>query len=251
VLRRVSVTVGREAIESARAEMLALFPEGFEESERGGELVLSAYTDARGESRMAAAFGDAVATDVPADWEERWKRFHRPVTAGGIWIVPPWEDPPRGADFVVIDPGRAFGTGAHPTTRLCLELISELEAGSLLDIGCGSGVLSIAAARLGFAPVVGLDRDPHAIGAARANAAANGLELDFEQADALVVPLPKADVSIANLTAELVAQVGGRVSSPLLVTSGYFEAHAPNLPRFRPVGRRTLDGWAADLHARE
>jgi len=251
VLRRVSVTVGRDALEGARAEMLALFPEGFEESERGEELVLSAYTDSRGERRMAAAFGDVVATDVPTDWEERWKRFHRPVSAGGIWIVPPWEDPPQGADFILIDPGRAFGTGAHPTTRLSLDFVGELEPGSLLDIGCGSGVLSIAAAKLGFAPVIGLDFDPHAIEAANANAAVNGLELDFEQADALVAQLPDSDVAIANISAELVAQVGKRVRSPLLVTSGYFEAHMPSLPRFRAVARRTLDGWAADLHVRE
>jgi ribosomal protein L11 methyltransferase len=250
-LRRVSVTVGRDAVESARAEMLALFPEGFEESERGDELVLSAYTDGRGEGLMAAAFGDVVATDVSADWEERWKRFHRPVSAGGVWIVPPWEDPPRGADFVIIDPGRAFGTGAHPTTRLCLEILGDLEPGSLVDIGCGSGVLSIAAAKLGFGPVVGLDSDEHAVEAARTNAAANRLALDFEQADALVEPLPEADVAVANMTAELVAQVGRRVDCSLLVSSGYFEAHVPALPRFRAVGRRTLDGWAADLYARE
>jgi ribosomal protein L11 methyltransferase len=231
--------------------MLALFPEGFEESERGDDLVLSAYTDARGEGRMAAVFGKVAATDVPTDWEERWKRFHRPVSAGGIWIVPPWEDPPRDADFVVIDPGRAFGTGAHPTTRLCLELVSELERGSLLDIGCGSGVLAIAAAKLGFAPVAGMDSDPHAVEAARVNAAANGLELDFELADALVELLPEADVAIANISAELVAQVGERVRCALLVTSGYFEPHVPSLPRFRAIGRRTLDGWAADLHVRE
>ena len=231
--------------------MLALFPEGFEEAERGDELVLSAYTDARGEERMAAAFGEVAAADVPADWEERWKRFHRPVSAAGIWIVPPWEDPPQGADAVVIDPGRAFGTGAHPTTRLCLELLGELEQGSLLDIGCGSGVLSIAAAKLGFAPVVGLDSDAHAVEAARANAAANGLQLEFARADARVAPLPEADVAIANMTAELVAQVGERVHCAFFVTSGYFEPHVPRLSRFRSIGRRTIDGWAADLHARE
>jgi len=231
--------------------MLALFPEGFEESERGDELVLSAYTDARGEGRMTAAFGDVTAADVPTDWEERWKRFHRPVSAGGIWIVPPWEDPPRGADAVLIDPGRAFGTGAHPTTRLCLELISELEPGSLLDIGCGSGVLAIAAAKFGFAPVIGLDADPHAVEAARANAVVNRLELEFERSDALVEPLPEADVAIANVSAELVAEVGERVECTLFVTSGYFEAHVPSLPRFRTIDRRTLEGWAADLHARE
>ena len=231
--------------------MLALFPEGFEESERGAELVLSAYTDARGEGRMAASFGEVTATDVPTDWVERWKRFHRPVSAGGIWIVPPWEDPPRGADAVLIDPGRAFGTGAHPTTRLCLELISELEPGSLLDIGCGSGVLAIAAAKFGFAPVIGLDADPHAVEAARANAVVNRLELEFERSDALVEPLPEADVAIANVSAELVAEVGERVECTLFVTSGYFEAHVPSLPRFRTIDRRTLERWAADLHARE
>jgi len=231
--------------------MLALFPEGFEESERGDELVLSAYTDARGEGRMAAAFGEVTTTDVPADWVERWKRFHRPVNAGGIWIVPPWEDPPRGADSVLIDPGRAFGTGAHPTTRLCLDVVSELEPGSLLDIGCGSGVLAIAAAKLGFAPVIGLDSDRHAVEAARANAAANRLELEFEQADARVEPLPQADVAVANVSAEVVAEVAERVDCSLFVTSGYFEAHVPSLPRFRTIDRRTLEGWAADLHARE
>jgi len=231
--------------------MLALFPEGFEEAERGDDLVLSAYTDARGQERAEAAFGDVAVTDVPADWEERWKHFHRPISAGGIWIVPPWEDPPVGADSVVIDPGRAFGTGAHPTTRLCLELLGELEHGSLLDIGCGSGVLSIAAAKLGFAPVVGMDSDPHAVEAARANAAANGLALEFERADARIAPLPKSDVAIANMTAELVAQVGERVDCAFFVTAGYFEPHVPSLSRFRVIGRRTLDGWAADLHVRE
>jgi ribosomal protein L11 methyltransferase len=231
--------------------MLALFPEGFEESERGDELVLSAYTDARGEGRMAATFEEVTTTDVPADWVERWKRFHRPVSAGGIWIVPPWEDPPRGAESVLIDPGRAFGTGAHPTTRLCLDVVSELEPGSLLDIGCGSGVLAIAAAKLGFAPVIGLDSDRHAVEAARANAAANRLELEFEQADARVEPLPQADVAVANVSAAVVAEVAERVDCSLFVTSGYFEAHVPSLPRFRTIDRRTLEGWAADLHARE
>ena len=75
--------------------MLALFPEGFEEAERGDEFELSAYTDAGGEARMSAVFGVVAAKEVPADWEERWKHFHRPVRAGRIWIVPPWEQAPR------------------------------------------------------------------------------------------------------------------------------------------------------------
>jgi ribosomal protein L11 methyltransferase len=231
--------------------MLALFPEGFEEAERGDAYELSAYTDDGGEARMSAVFGPVAAKDVPVDWEERWKHFHRPVRAGRIWIVPPWEQGPQGEESITIDPGRAFGTGAHPTTRLCLELVSELEPASLVDVGCGSGVVAIAAAKLGFAPVIGLDSDPHAITAAEANASVNGVELDLQRVDARVDPLPRTDVGVANISEELVAAVGPRLECALLVTSGYFEPHVPRLPGFRTIARRRLDGWAADLHSRE
>jgi ribosomal protein L11 methyltransferase len=231
--------------------MLALFPEGFEEAERGDAFELSAYTHAGGEARMSAVFGAVAAKDVPRGWEERWKHFHRPVRAGRIWVVPPWEQAPRAEESITIDPGRAFGTGAHPTTRLCLELVSELEPGSLLDVGCGSGVVAIAAATLGFAPVVGLDIDPNAIEAAQANAGTNGSEVDFRRADARVEPLPQADVAVANISEQLVAAVAPRLECALLLTSGYFEPHVPRLAGFRAIGRRRLDGWAADLHARE
>jgi ribosomal protein L11 methyltransferase len=231
--------------------MLSLFPEGFEEAERGDEFELSAYTDAGGEARMSAVFGAVAAKDVPPDWEERWKHFHRPVRAGRIWIVPPWEPASPDEESITIDPGRAFGTGSHPTTRLCLEVLGDLEPAALLDVGCGSGVLVIAAAKLGFAPVTGIDSDPNAIAAAQANAALNGFELDFREADARVAPLPSADVAVANISEALVAAVGPRLDCKLLVTSGYFEPHVPELPGFRAIGRRTVDGWAADLHARQ
>jgi ribosomal protein L11 methyltransferase len=231
--------------------MLELFPEGFEEAERGGLYELSAYTDAGGEARMEDAFGAVVASDVPSDWEDRWKRFHRPVRAGGVWIVPPWEDDRNYEQAITIDPGRAFGTGAHPTTRLCLELISELEPGSLLDVGCGSGVLAIGGARLGFRPVIGLDNDVRAIEAAGRNAAANGLEPEFRLLDALADPLPASDLAVVNISAEAVAAIAPRVDCEVLVTSGYFEPHVPAIAGFRSLDRRTLEGWAADLHGRQ
>ena len=231
--------------------MLALFPEGFEEGDEGSELELRAYTDSDGEARARAEFGAVATGEVPSDWEERWKRFHRPVTAGGFWVGPPWERPPAGAEAITIDPGRAFGTGGHPTTRLCLELLRGLPRGSLLDVGCGSGVLAIAAAKLGHAPVIALDRDEAAVAAATRNAAANGVALGVRRADALAERMPASDVAVANISAEVVARVAPRLRCALLVTSGYFEPHVPAPPGFRPVERLALEGWAADLHARE
>ncbi|HEX6490201.1 MAG TPA: 50S ribosomal protein L11 methyltransferase [Gaiellaceae bacterium] len=231
--------------------MLALFPEGFEEAERGEELELSAYTDSVGERRAEVGFGTIEATDVDPGWAYRWREFHRPIRAGGLWVGPPWEEPPPREPAIVIDPGRAFGTGAHPTTRLCLELLSGVPRGPLLDVGCGSGVLSIAAVRLGFAPVTAVDCDSHALEAAGRNARANGVELGLMQADGRSGSLPPAGIGILNISLELVQEIGPRLECDLLVTSGYFEAHTPRLARFSIRERRTLAGWAADLHARE
>ena len=230
--------------------MLELFPEGFEEIERHDGVELVAYTDASGEERLWHAFGTAQGTSVAKGWEDAWRRFHRPVRVGALWVGPPWEEPDRDAVAVVIDPGRAFGTGAHPTTRLCLELLERLPRGSVLDVGCGSGVLAIAAAKLGFGPVVGIDVDPQAVEATRANAAANGVELDVEQLDAVAQPLPEAEVALANITLAAVERVGARVDARRLLASGYLQADEPDLPRWRRVERRRADGWAADLYER-
>src|SRR5262249_34985123 len=134
-------------------------------------------------------------TDVPEGWEDRWREFHHGVKVGRFWVGPPWELPEAVPGFqpgvggfaadassqpetISIEPGRAFGTGTHPTTRLTLELLQTLEPGSLLDVGCGSGVLSIAAAKLGFAPVLAVDLDEAAVEATRANAEANEVTVE-------------------------------------------------------------------------
>jgi ribosomal protein L11 methyltransferase len=231
--------------------MLELFPEGFEELDHPDGLELVAYTDDAGEERLWAAFGEVTAEELPADWEKRWREFHRPVRIGRLWIGPPWETPPPDAEAVVVDPGRAFGTGGHATTRLCLRLLAGLERGSLLDVGSGSGVLAIAASRLGFGPVVAVDRDSSAIDATRRNAAVNGAAVEARLADALEDGLPRADVAVANISLEAVEQIVPRLDAATVVTSGYLERGAPRTEGLRHEQRLTEGGWAADLFRRE
>ena len=123
----------------------------------------------------------------------------------------------------MIDPGQAFGTGAHPTTRLCLELLLELEPkGSFVDVGCGSGVLAIVAAKLGFTPVLALDYDPAAIAATNENAAANGVSLEVRAFDLRAEQVPDCDLVAANVLAgPLVAWAASqRELPPVLILSG-------------------------------
>ena len=228
--------------------MLELFPEGFEEVEAGRTLELAAYTDEAGETRLRAVFGAASAAPLADDWAERWRAFHDGVRVGGLWVGPPWEEPPSDALAVVVDPGRAFGTGAHATTRLCLEFLQLLPRGSLVDVGCGSGVLALAAAKLGFEPVVALDSDPAAVEATRENTSRNGVKLEVRLADALADPLPATDVAVANITGEAIPWLPLR--SVLAVTSGYLASEEIGLPAYAHSERRTLDGWASDLFRR-
>ena len=218
------------------------------EEERGARVELVAYGDAA--LRVLAAFPDARTSEVESGWEDRWRAFHRPVRIGPLWVGPPWEEPPKGAVAVVVDPGRAFGTGAHPTTRLCLELLLAEKPGSVLDVGCGSGVLAIAAAKLGHGPVVAVDIDESAVAATSANAALNGVEVVTQHLDATAAPLPRADVALANIALGAVERLGGRLDAARAVTSGYLAADLPRLEHFRRIDRHELDGWAADVHTR-
>ena len=250
-MRRVRVTVPAELAEEARAQLLELFPQGFEEREAGGGVELAAYTDAGGEARVRRAFGAVEGEDVEPGWEDRWRDFHRPVRIGELWVGPPWEAAPAGAVAVVIDPGRAFGTGAHATTRLCLELVLAEPRGSLLDVGCGSGVLAIAAAKLGFAPVTAIDDDPVALEVAAQNAGLNDVRIDFHLSDATAARLPAADLVVANIALAPLRALAGRLDCARAITSGYLEADELALPGFRRLRRLAAEGWAADLHERK
>jgi ribosomal protein L11 methyltransferase len=228
--------------------MIELFPHGFEEIDRDDGVELVAYTDARGEERLWHAFGGARGADVAEDWRERWKEFHRPIRVGPLWIGPSWHDPPEEATAIVIDPGRAFGTGAHPTTRLCVELLLELEPTSVVDLGCGSGVLAVVAAKCGFAPVIALDADENAVAATIANAAANDVVIEARPADVLADELPAVDLAVANISRSTLEALAPRLRSTHLVSSGYLPTDPIELPPLRHVRRLTRDGWAADFH---
>jgi ribosomal protein L11 methyltransferase len=172
------------------------------------------------------------------------------VRVGRLWVGPPWETPDADAIAIVVDPGRAFGTGAHPTTRLCLELLEGLPRTSVLDVGCGSGVLSIAAAKLGFGPILAVDVEAAAVEAARANAAANRVEIEVSQLDALTSPLPRGDLVVANIALAAVEQIPAHPEAVRFVTSGYLQSDEPALEGWTRVERRRADGWAADLFER-
>ncbi len=245
---RAAVTVASDRAEELRARFIELAAEGFEEHERAGLVELAAYGPAA--ERVVAAFPEAAVSDVGDDWFERWREFHQPVRIGSLWVGPPWLDPPADALAVVIDPGQAFGTGAHPTSRLCLELLLEQPAGSMLDIGCGSGVLAIAAARLGFSPVIAVDLDETSARVANENALLNGVQLDVRVLDARAEQLPAAALAVANVSLDVVQALAGRVVSPRLITAGYLASDRPVLEGFDCLERRELDGWAADLFAR-
>lgn len=233
--------------EIARARLLTLAPAGFEEVEAGGSLELAAYTDRVGEERIREVFERVSVAPVTQGWEDAWRAFHRPVRAGGLWIGPPWESAPAGERAVVVDPGRAFGTGAHPTTRVCVELLSGLERGSLLDAGCGSGVIAVAAVRLGFAPVFAVDVDPVAVEAATETVRRNGVQVDVRQADVLLDELPPADLVVANIELRVVEALLARHPAGKVLASGYLDHEAPQVAGWERIARLELEGWAADL----
>lgn len=232
--------------EVARARMLPLAPSGFEEVELDDTLELAAYTDAEGAERIAAAFGSSSSTPVEPGWEDRWREFHRPVRAAGLWIGPPWEESPAGWPAVVVEPGRAFGTGAHPTTRASIELLAGQQRGSVLDAGCGSGVIAVAAARLGFAPVLAVDLDPVAVEVALETARRNGVEIEAWAADVLTDELPAVDLVVANIELRAVEQLLRRCVASSVIVSGYLAHDVPAAEGWERVARCELDGWAAD-----
>jgi ribosomal protein L11 methyltransferase len=284
-LIRLAVRCRLDEAEAALAELLALAPNGIEEVRApGGDegLVEYAIYGAEGElpelgvlrAAAGAALVDVHAEPVADDWEERWKRFYHPRLLGGrLYVRPPWERPAErgGVTEVVIDPGPAFGTGTHPTTAMCLTLLleeapsprgllSRRPAPSLCDLGCGSGVLAIAGAKLGFAPVFGVDADRAALRESERNARLNGVRLELAHLDLRSREAPEADLVTANLTRALLEALARRWQDskrapPRVIASGFLATEADRvahaLARAGLRERRRVDEaeWSALLLA--
>jgi ribosomal protein L11 methyltransferase len=265
-LIRLAVRCAPEQADLVLAELTVLAPNGVEE-ERGPGYVEYAIYGGEGElpelgdldAVVAGGRIEVSSTEVPDDWADRWRDFHKPLlVADRLWLRPSWEPPREGAIDVVVDPGQAFGTGAHPTTRLCLEFLCELEpAGELVDLGTGSGVLAIAAAKLGWSPIRGYDHEPAAIEAAAANAGANDVELHLQRVN-LREHLPSpAPTVIANMTAPILEAVATQLEAAggpeTVVCSGLLPgevdqaAAAFNASGLRESERRQDGDWAALL----
>jgi len=267
-LIRLAVRCPPEQAELVLAELTVLAPNGVEE-ERGPGYVEYAIYGGEGElpelGELDAVVGEGrievSSTEIPDDWADRWRDFHKPLLVGGrLWLRPSWESPRHGAIDVVVDPGQAFGTGAHPTTRLCLEYLLELAAageasGPLTDLGTGSGVLAIAAAKLGWDPVSGYDHELPALEASAANAAINSVELQLERMN-LRERLPSlAPTTVANMTSPILKAVAAQLAEvpTTLICSGILPSELDEVAAvFSQRGlieadRRREGDWAALL----
>jgi ribosomal protein L11 methyltransferase len=234
---------------AGRVEMLAYFEDrpGLEDSLRQ-----QARTLPRLRLRPAAV--------AAVDWVARFREGFRPFQVGPFRVAPPWERPATdGSLQLTVEPGRAFGTGTHESTRLCLSALAELAdvapLGRLLDVGTGTGILAIAAVRLGASRVVAVDHDPDAIAEAARHTRLNGVQLGLVRADGVRAFRAAAfDVLVANVAAPFLlerAATLAAVTAPggAVVLAGFLEADLPELhSRYAPFGaleeRRDGD-WAA------
>ena len=246
-MNRLGIRVRADDAELAFARLEPMLAHGAEEVEHDDLVEFAVYGDTLPSDDAVRELAgevvlDLVRSTVDSGWASAWQKHLTPVSAGGFTIRPPWL--PGAPEDLVIDPGPSFGAASHPTTRMCLDLLHELDPGGMLvDWGTGSGVLAIAAARLGFSPVVAVELDPAAAYVARRNAARNGVDVDVVVGD-LRMAAPLAPTVLANLTLRLLNGVSREDVPARLIASGVLVGQRPDLP-MKVVERRELDGWSA------
>ena len=209
-------------------------------------------------------YGEATPLDVATeDWARSSQQNLRAVAVGGLIIAPPWDAsgardqvPGAGENLIVIEPSMGFGTAHHATTRLCLLALQEIDVRGkrVLDVGTGSGVLAIAAAKLGASNVIALDNDPDALAAARDNVARNGVNVELLDFDLQKDRLPSADVLLANLTGGMLrrgaSELAAAARGGTIILSGLLVAEADLVraafaPFTSSIERRDQEGWSS------
>jgi ribosomal protein L11 methyltransferase len=297
----VSLTAGGEAAEAVAEVFRRFAPEGVaveatrlehlpdsDQARPAGDMIVRAYLpmdgqlDARRAQLEEALWHLGQLLPLPApeyrpvaetDWSEAWKVNFRPLRVGRrLMIVPAWLDPALGPDDMAIrlDPGMAFGTGTHPTTQLCLEALERhLQPGqAVLDLGTGSGILAIAAARLGAGPILAVDIDEEAVRVARDNTAANGVAAAVHVARGSLSEVlagefggqwQQAPLVVANILARVIVTLLddglARVVAPggLLIVSGILDTQAYQVIAalkahgLAPVAQEHKEDWVAIL----
>jgi ribosomal protein L11 methyltransferase len=264
-MRRIALTVRDDAVEEVLDALLPRLPQGVHPTPvDSGAVELAMFGDELpGEDELRRIAGEAIVSlvvaDAPADRDERRRQFARGVVIADRLVLRPADAPtglPHLLDVIVDSPAGAFGTGAHPTTRMCLELLLELApGGGFADLGCGAGALALAAARLGWEPVFAVDHEARSVEWTRRNAQANGLAVEAVQADLTAVPPPPAPTIAANVPPEVHRAVAARLSpiTAFVLVSGVVESElADALNAYAAAGLAPLRrlggaGWQALL----
>jgi ribosomal protein L11 methyltransferase len=229
----LTLRVGATDVENVLDSVLPTLPGGTHLRHIGDEIELTILTapGTPSEEELRALVGSRLIgltrIEVSEDWRERRLGRYEPLVVGERFLIrPDWAPPGGGSGLneIVLSQGTAFGTGVHPTTQACLAVLAEISAGgSFADYGCGSGVLSIAAAQLGWSPILAVDIDEASVAATRDNAARNGVEVEARRMDLTSEAPPAAETIVANIPPAIqVALAAGLDHAPgPVIASGF------------------------------